>query len=272
MSGTDPLRETQQRLRALITAPSGSIAAPEIDALLRGDPPPAAAVRLGVYAHAWFARIHGALADDFGALARVLGESGFRELVRAYLAAHPPQRPSLRDAGARLADFLGASPAASPWRERHPFAPDLARLEWTLVEAFDAADAPVLAREALAALPPERWSGLRFAFQPALRRLALAFPVDRLRSQHDADAPELPSMLAPHPTQLCVWRRDERVFHRPLDPMEAEALDLARRGASFGRVCEALAARCTDAEAPQRAASLLARWQQDGWLAALGPA
>jgi hypothetical protein len=272
MSGADPappLRETQRRLRALITAASGSVEAREADALLRGDPPPPAGVRLDVYAHAWFARIHGVLASDFGALAQVLGEEDFRALARAYLTAHPPQRPSLRDAGAELADFLAAAPAAAGWRERHPFAPDLARLEWALVEAFDAADAPVLPREALAALPPGRWPELRLVFQPALRRLALGFPVQRLRSEHDAGAAELPGTLAPQPTQLCVWRRDERVFHRALDPPEAAALELACHGASFGQLCETLAARLGEAEAPPRAAALLARWQQDGWLAAL---
>ncbi len=209
------------------------------------------------------------LADDFPALARVLGESDFDALVRAHLRAHPPSRPSLRDAGARLPGFLADADASAETRRRVAFAPDLARFEWALIEAFDAADAPALSHAALAAVAPEDWAELHFVFQPALARLALGFPVDRLRAAHDRGDAELPAGLAPDSTQVCVWRSNERVFHRALEPIEAEALDLARAGASFGRLCEAIAERLTDAEAPLRAAALLARWQQDGWLAAL---
>jgi len=261
------LREAQLRLRELITAPSPENREREALALLRGDPERPAAVRLDVYRHAWFHRIHGALAGDFGALARVLGEAPFRELVIAYLRAHPPHRPSLRDVGAKLPEFLAGSPAAEALRDRHAFAPDLARLEWALLEAFDAADAAPLPREALAAVAPERWAGLRLLFQPSLQLLSLDFPVDRLRRAHDQEEAELPAVGALLPTRVCVWRSEERVFHRALEPVEAEALARALAGASFGRLCEGIAERLSEVEAPQRAATLLARWQDDGLLA-----
>jgi len=267
------LREAQLRLRELITAASGPDALGrerEVGALLRGDRERPAAVRLAVYGHAWLHRIHGALADDFGALARVLGEAAFRELLIAYLRAHPPHRPSLRDVGAMLPEFLAESSAAAALRDRCVFAPDLARLEWALLEAFDAADAAPLPREALAAVPPERWAGLRFAFQPSLQLLTLDFPVDRVRRAHDQEDAALPAALAPLPTRVCVWRSEERVFYRALEPIEAEALARALAGAPFGRLCEGIAARLSEAEAPLRAARLLARWQADGWLARPG--
>jgi len=265
------LRETQRALRALITAPSGAGAegTQRAEALLRGDARRPIEARLAVYTYAWLARLKSALADDFPALAQALGEPAWGALVRAYLQARPPSRPSLRDAGASLPEFLAADPAAAEARRRAPFAPDLARFEWALVEAFDAADAPALARDALAGVAPERWAELRFAFPPALALLALAWPAERLRAAHDRgeEPPALPS--EPEPTQVCVWRADERVFYRALDPLEAEALARARGGASFGELCEALADRIGEAEAPAHAAALLARWQSDGWLAGL---
>ena len=266
------LREAQLRLRELITAPSGPDAQgrePEAHALLLGDPERPAALRLEVYRHAWLDRIRGALADDFGALARVLGEAAFRELVIAYLRAHPPHRPSLRDVGERLPEFLAGSPAAAALRDRWVFAPDLARLEWALLEAFDAADSAPLPREALAAVPQERWAGLRLAFQPSLRLLSFDFPVHHLRRAHDQQDAALAASLAPLPTRVCVWRSEERVFHRALEPIEAEGLALALAGAPFGRLCEAVAARLSEADAPLQAAAMLARWQADGWLAAI---
>jgi hypothetical protein len=259
------LREAQLRLRELITAPSGANAEREARALLRSDDEKPAEARLEVYRHAWFHRILGALSGDFVALARVLGEDGFRELVRAYLRAHPPHRPSLRDAGARLPEFLASSPAAAGLRGQHAFAPDLARLEWALVEAFDAADAPALPRAALAGIAPERWAGLRFAFQPALHLLALGFPVERLRRAVDEES-ELPAPIESLSTQVCVWRHEERVFYRALEAVEAEALAAALAGEPFGRLCEGIAARLSEAEAPLRAASLVGRWQADGWI------
>jgi hypothetical protein len=255
------------RLRELITAPSDARGEPEAAALLHGDPGRSAGERLAVYAFAWFERLHGVLASDFGALAQLLGPAGFRALARDYLSARPPARPSLRDAGECLPGFLAQAPAAAEIVRRHPFAPDLARLERAIVEAFDAADAPTLAREALATLPPEAWAELRLRFQPAVRLLELSFPVGPLRLAHDREEASLPVGIQPRPTPVCVWRKDERVFHRELDPVEAEALDTALAGASFGLLCETIAARLSDEEAPARAAELLARWQQDGWLA-----
>jgi hypothetical protein len=66
---------------------------------------------------------------------------------------------------------------------------------------------------------------------------------------------------------VCVWRHEERVFYRALDPIEAEALAAALAGAPFGRLCEGIAARLSEAETPPRAASLMGRWQAEGWLA-----
>jgi hypothetical protein len=258
------LRETQRRLRELIRAPSGPAREREARALLRGDAEKPAEVRLEVYARAWFHRIHQALANDYAALARALGAEGFQTLLEAYLRTHPPSRPSLRDAGAQLPGFL-AGPAATPLRERFPFAPDLARLEWAIVEAFDAADAAPLSREALTATPPERWAELCFAFQPALRLLALGFPAQRVRQAHDAEQ-ALPDRLEPMATPVCVWRRQERVYYRALEPLEAEALGQALAGEPFGRLCEAIAARVSSREAPARAAALLESWQAEDWL------
>jgi hypothetical protein len=96
----------------------------------------------------------------------------------------------------------------------------------------------------------------------------MLLPVDRLRRAHDRGDAALPAELPLQPTQICVWRTDERVFHRALDPVEAEALGLALADASFGRLCEAIAEHHSEEEAPAHAASLLARWQRDGWLTA----
>jgi hypothetical protein len=264
------LAALQHRLSRLIRAPSGvaDALAAEGDASgaglaewLRGDARASARERLEVYANAYFARLLGALREDFPALAQALGEAAFHDLATAYLVAFPPSRPSLRDAGAKLSAFLaGGTPEAAWFLVRWPFAADLAALEWALVDAFDAPDAEPLSREALAALAPEDWAALPLRLHPAAALLELAFPVQRLREAHDAGTPLAEAALAALPTHICVSRHAERVRFRAVDAREAALLAELRAGTTFGALCARLASEVGDEEAPRLAAAFLAAW------------
>jgi hypothetical protein len=250
--------DTQRWIQERITAPSGVGELPADR--LRGDARASAAERLSVYANAYFARILGVLRDDFPALAVALGADPFHDLATAYLVAHPPTRPSLREAGAELAPFLsGATAEAAYFRARWPFAADLARLERALLDAFDAPDAPALSREVLAELAPDAWEDLPLRLHPATALLSLAWPAHRLRAAHDAGEALPLEGLAPEQTQICVSRRDERVRFRAVPAPEAELLAALRAGAPFGAVC----ARLDDAAL---AAGFLGAWVEAGAL------
>ncbi len=266
------LASAQRDLLRWLSAPEGVLraladedrgAGARLAALVRGDAELPASHRLGVYAHAYFARILAALRDDFPALARALGDAAFHDLVKLYLVARPPRHWSLRYAGAGLAEFVGSHAAAVVFRERWPFAGDLARLEWAIVEAFDASDAPPLRREDLFALPPERWGELVLAPGPGLALLRLSWPVQRLREE--LEAPHAP-VLAPEPTPVGVWRQDERVFYRALPLDEADALEGLLAGEPFDALCARIERHAGDGAA-RRALTLLERWLADGLLA-----
>jgi hypothetical protein len=268
------LAEAQRRLRRFIVAPDGVAPAlaeaPEGEraallALLSDARGVAGARRLEVYANAYAARIEAVLAEGFPALRALLGEPLFRDLVTAYLIAHPPRHPSIRRAGDHLPAWLAEHAAAGAFRRRAPCAPDLAALEAALLDAFDAPDAPVLSRAALAALPPERWAGLRLAFAPSVRLLRLAWPVARLVAAHERGDP-LPA-IERRATDTLVWRSGERVLRRQPDPLEAEALAAAGAGARFGALCELAADRRGEAGAPALAAGWLAAWLEAGLVA-----
>ena len=280
-----PLSTIQRRLRELIIAPSGVGAALEelgepaaraLDATVRSDAKLSAVGRLEVYANAYFYRIRDCLEDDFGAVHAVLGERRFHNLATAYLIAFPPRHPSLRFAGDRFADFVRHHPTGASFRDDPRWLGDLARLEWSIVQAFDAEDAEILSRDELAAIAPSRWVDLRFSFQPALTRLDLEFPIHRVRRSWDDDRSieaaisELES-LEPGSHPLLVWRTDERVRYRSLEPIEAAGLAIALAGETFGSLCENLASKVSDGDAPNRAAALLARWQADGLICGLNP-
>ncbi len=268
------LGDAQRLIWRLVTAPEGVAqglsdegdpGGRSLASVLRSDARLGAPARLSVYANAYFYRLRDALRDDFGALHAVLGEKRFHNLVTSYLIAHPPTHPSLRYAGRHLARFLLHTSGGAVFRERCPFAGDLASLEWAILEAFDAPDAPVLEREALARIEPDRWGALRFALSPSLQILTLGSPVQAIRESYDRGGAEAAAgrMVAPEITRLRVWRKRERVFYTPLSGREHTAIDHLGGGASFGDLCGAIAVETGEGAAPREALALLERWLAD---------
>src|SRR5579875_2488123 len=130
------LARLQALLCRLITGSATPADADAGAAAIAGDARMNAAARLRVYADSYFYRLAAALREDYPALAAIVGEARFNTLVADYLAAFPPDRPSIFYAGRRLARFLReAGPAWPAWMA------DLAALERSLSEAFHAADA-----------------------------------------------------------------------------------------------------------------------------------
>jgi hypothetical protein len=271
------LGRLQRRLWRLITEPEGVAAEKDLpreglSGLLRGDLGLAPEERLAVYSSAYFNRIHECLRSDFCALARALGPAAFHDLVKTYLMAHPPSHPSLRYAGKDLAGFLETGPFAEIFSRRCAYCADLARLESALCDAFDAKDAPVLAREELAAIEPEAWASLRFETSPSLALLSLRWPVQTVRERFDRESEEgtwdAPPAIEPAETQVRVWRHEETVYYRAIPALEAELLRTLQRGEDFGLLCERMA-REVGAAAPVHATRFLEAWVFAGLLCGL---
>ncbi|MCE4553838.1 DNA-binding domain-containing protein [Pelomonas cellulosilytica] len=238
----------------------------EADGLLAGD----FALGLQVYRHAYRARLADALVDNHTVLARALGDEAFDALAHAYIATHPSRHPSIRWFGHALADFMAdAGDDLVP----HESLIDIARMDWALRGAFDAADAPLLAPENLAALSPDDWAGLQLRLHPSVQRVALAHAVEpawRVLREWDpdtgADQPELPEPR-PHAHVLLAWRQGLETRWRSLEPLEATLLDAVAAGETFAQLCERAAAVLGDADAAAAAAvGLLQRWLADGLL------
>jgi hypothetical protein len=212
---------------------------------------------LAVYAGAYAARLHDVLADDYPTLRAALGDGRFAALVRRYLRACPPRSFTLRDAGAALPGALAAGDLDS---EPPPWAADLARLERARLEVFDGPDAAPLTRDAVQALPAERFPELALAWVPSSAVVPLAFAVDDLWSAIEDGAADPPPPL-PAARTVLVWRKSTVVFHRTLDPDEAPLAAALARGATFGEVCAGLAAGAAGLVEPgARAVELLLRW------------
>jgi len=178
-------------------------------------------------------------------------------MALTYIDQYPSQHYSIRWFGRHLVDYLDNHP---PFCDETVLC-ELAAWEWAPSEAFDAGNDVVVGLEQMAAVPPERWDGLTFAFHPSLRRLDLAWTAPAYRAAVEAgeESPETPER-GDDKVPWVIWRQGLDTLYRSMEADEARALDLAREGASFGAVCADLAQSGDAGEAPMQAATFLRTW------------
>lgn len=220
---------------------------------------------MGVYAHAYKARLVEVMAEEFEGLHTLLGDAGFDLAVRAYLDTHPSTARSARWVGRDLASWLAET---TPWSD-HGAAAAMATFEWALSCAFDAPDAPAVGFEEIAAVPPEAWPMLTLTFHPSVRQLSLTHDVAPFHAAAKAeeDPASAPQPFA-EPMPFAAWRDAENLIamYRPLETDEAEMLAAAMDGQAFDTLCEVVAAAGEPDQAAMRAAGLLRIWLEAGWI------
>ena len=234
--------------------------------LVRGNAREDAAVMFGVYRNAYWSRLAECLSNDFPGVKRLAGDQAFDQLARAYIAKHPSEHPSIRWVGRKLADFLAT---AEPYRD-DPWLADMARFDWALAFAFDAADAPAAGLADLAGVPPEFWGSVRLVFHPTLDVFRVATPVDAIRPLLFEDAAASFDRDARCERAVLVWRIGHDVKFRGIEPLEHAALQAMRSHANFADMCELVALEVGTEAAPLRAAQILQGWLEWGIVATIG--
>jgi len=222
--------------------------------------------RMAIYHHAYRARLVEALASDYEQLQKLLGEAAFAELCRAYIDQHPSQHYSLRWFGQHLPTFSGYAEE----RGDHDWPAEMAQLEWTFTESFDAQDAEPATEADAARVAPASWPVLSLAFHPSVRILTLWWnTLARWRAAKEGEACPEPRRL-PEPTDCLLWRHNLTTQYRSLEADEAAALSTALSGGNFSEICGALADVLHDQEqVPLRAAGFLKTWLNDGLITQL---
>ena len=230
---------------------------------VRASSKASAEVLLQVYRNAYSARLVEVLGNDFPALKALAGETPFEAMARAYIAAHPSRGFSVRGVGAALTRFVEET---TPYSDR-PCLADMARFEWALIEAFDAADAEPIGVAAMTGLPPAAWPSLRLAFHSSLRIVALETraPVSWLQHSRGEAVSEPPSGAA----DWLVWRGGLDLRFRDLARDESLALAAAMAGEEFADLCALLVEHGPEGQAAMRAAGLLRVWIEAGLVTGL---
>lgn len=250
------LAQLQHRFQQCVLEPGAHHQLSWIDAGGRAGVPR----QLSAYVHAYAARLKEVLAADYPAVRAALGFDRFDALAERYLRACPSRFFSLRDFGHELPGFIAqcTDDGLPPWLV------ELARFEWTLGLAFDAADAPVAAVSDMAVILPERWPALRFAPHPSVQRLELAWNTVALRDALVRDEAGGVEAVAAEAVSWLVWRHDLKTQFRSLATDEAAMLDALLAGDCFGDACATLAESHPVEDVPLRAATLLKSWLEQG--------
>ncbi len=141
-------------------------------AVARGGSP-AVKRRFDIYRNNVTSSLIEALKASFPIVCRLVGDDFFKAAATLYIRQEPPRSPLLFRYGASFGDFLESFPPAGSV----PYLGDVARLEWAWLQAYHAEDQAPLPLQALADLPQESLSEVRFTLHPSLALLRSRWPV-----------------------------------------------------------------------------------------------
>jgi len=233
---------------------------------IRSDAIADANSRLEIYRHGYRIRLRDALKSEFTGLQCMSG-AHFDRLLDHYVAAHPSEHYNIRWYGSGLASFLDY---AHPWRNKPHFA-EMARLDWAISAAFDAADEASIGMAELSAVPAESWVSLRLSLQDNLQMLACTHNVDAFRRVADQAGKRPRLRRFAEPRHIMIWRHAMTVHYRLLDDDEWQVLSAAIQGAPFALLCERLASRHGGSAVMPRMVALLQRWLEAGLIQSWQP-
>ncbi len=187
--------------------------------------------RLEIYNRQYWFRILGCFYEDFPGLRAVMGDRKFEAMAQRYLTYHPSRSFTLRNLGSQIETFLREEPH---WTLPHEkLVLDMARFEWTQINAFDGEQKPVLS--------PGHFSGkelskMRLSLQPYLYLLELHYPIDdflvslkkhnEMRSdasnaveEHKKVARQKKAPLPkPQQTYVAIHRQNDVLYYKRLEP------------------------------------------------------
>lgn len=144
--------------------------------------------RYNVYRNNVTVSLIDSLAAIYPAVQRITGTEFFRAMARFYVRATPPLSPLLFEYGRDFPAFI----EAYEYAQDMPWLADTARVERAWLDAYHAADRPVLTAHELSSVPPNALAQLRFCAHPATRVVRSMYPAVAIFVMNKRDGPVYP--------------------------------------------------------------------------------
>lgn len=228
-----------------------------ITALVNGDKKADAATRMNIYRNAYTGRLIDILYGDFSTIYEILGTEAFIEMAQQYVKTYPSTSFTVRHFGQYLAKFLQET---KPYCD-YPYLSQMADFEWAKGTVFDAPDTATFTLDELHSIPPAAWGEVTFQFVPAMTRLVYDYNIPQIwqaiaEDKQDSEPVELATVMP-----WVMWRKNLNPNWYSMPADEDWFFIHARKGASFGELCEGLSQWIDDEEAiAVRAAEIVRRW------------
>ncbi len=230
---TPPLETLERWLQAVVMHPGGAAtglrspaakrllprAASRPESVILPSKAMSAVERLGVYAHAYFARLVEVLENEYPTTRQILGEEAFDAVCRRFLRHHPSRERTLNSLSEGFPAFLDRSLAHN---HRNGLAIDVARIERAMEDVFDAPRAAPLTAADVAAIAPALWERRGLPLIPALRLLRLRYPANEYMNA--VRAGRRPRIPRPRASFVIVYRRNFQVYRRDQYPAQFRLL------------------------------------------------
>jgi hypothetical protein len=219
-------------------------------AAVRATAGAAAVSRFSVYRNNVIVGLTRALAARYPVVHRLLADDAFAAVARLYIANEPPCSPVLLAWGDTFPAFLrraGSTAAAD-------YVADIAALESAWSHAYHAAEATSVARERLAALPPDILAQSQFALHPSACWVESRFPIVSVWHENSLQTDGI----------VDCWRAESALIVRP--DAEVGVFLLPEGGVHF---CDSIAAGWTVGEAASAAMATCANLDLAGLFTSL---
>jgi len=233
---------------------------------IESTPVMSATERLDIYAIAYNLRLKEAITTDYDKLHGYLGDEQFEQLMDSYIEKYPSHTTNLRYFSINMSELLQEQ---VPFNQ-FPVLSELARIECSFANSFDAENTELITINDLAAIDPELWADMKFEFQKSVELLSIntnSFAIWKALANEETP-PEVEHLATP--ANWIIWRRADLVSHyRPISQEEAHTMQLAMQGKNFAELCEALLEFYSEEQTPLKAITFLQSWIQDEQLSAL---
>ncbi|MGF6505800.1 HvfC/BufC family peptide modification chaperone [Paraburkholderia sp. 32] len=158
--------------------------------------------RYNVYRNNVTVSLIDALVSIYPSIQRITGVDFFRAMARFHIRARPPTSPLLFEYGRNFPEFI----ETYEYAREMPWLADTARIERAWLDAYHAADLPVLTAEALAEVDPARLAEARFKPHPSAQIVRSAYPAVSIFAMNRSEGPV---------TSLCSSEAEDALVTRP---------------------------------------------------------